>query len=72
MLENGTLWDNDIWDKLLLLSADQDLIVYPRIAFKQGILKLKYKGDDRFSIHKVVKWEAIHVLHFIIEHFDAK
>ena len=72
LLENGTLWDNDIWDKLLLLSADQDLIVYPRIAFKQGILKLKYRGDDRFSIHKVVKWEAIHVLHFIIEHFDPK
>lgn len=55
LLESGTLLDSDIWDKLLLLSADQDLIVYPRIALKQGILRIKFKGDDKFSLHKVIK-----------------
>mmetsp|Transcript_24550 Transcript_24550/g.21789 ORF Transcript_24550/g.21789 Transcript_24550/m.21789 type:complete len:84 (+) Transcript_24550:790-1041(+) len=55
LLEVGSQLDRDLWDKLLILSADHDLIVYPRIAMKQGLLSLKYKDEDKFSLHRVVK-----------------
>lgn len=34
LLEAGAQLDLDIWEKLLILAADHDLIVYPRIALK--------------------------------------
>lgn len=34
LLEAGSQLDLDIWEKLLILAADHDLIVYPRIALK--------------------------------------
>ena len=55
LLEVGSHLDRDLWDKLLILSADHDLIVFPRISMKQGLLSLKYKKEDKFSLHKVVK-----------------
>lgn len=55
LLETGSELDKDIWDKLLLLSVEHDLIVYPRIAFKRNLLSLKYRNEDSFSLHKVVK-----------------
>lgn len=72
LLETGSQLDSDIWDKLLILSANHDLIVYPRIALKQGLLRLRYKNEENFSLHKVIKCEAIHVLQFIIEHMEPK
>jgi len=72
LLEVGSHLDKDIWDKLLILAADHDLIVYPRIAIKQNILSLRYKDEDHFSIHKVIKCEAINLLQYICEHYDRK
>jgi len=55
LLEAGSELDRDIWDKLLMLAAEHDLIVYPRVALKQGLLSIRYKSEDQFSLHKVVK-----------------
>lgn len=72
LLQAGAELDKDIWDKLLVLSADHDLIVYPRIAHKREILSLKFRDEDRFSIHKIVKCEAINIIKFIVQNVDPK
>jgi hypothetical protein len=72
LLEAGSHLDRDIWDKLLILAADHDLIVYPRIANKLGILSLRYKNDESFSLHKVIKCEAINLLQFLTSHLEAR
>ena len=72
LLEAGSQLDRDLWDKLLILSADHDLIVYPRIAMKQNILSLKYKNDEKFSLHRIIKWESINLLRYILQSCDPK
>jgi len=72
LLEYGAQLDKDLWDKLLILSVDHDLIVYPRIALKNGTLSLKFKGEERFSLHKVVKSTARNLLQFLIQNVDEK
>lgn len=39
---------------------------------KYGLLSLKYKNDDKFSLHKVIKCSAINLLQYLTEHLEGK
>ena len=70
LLEAGAELDPDIWDKLCLLAAEHDLMVYPRLAHKHGYLNIKYRNELTFSLYKVIKCDAINVARFIVKNMD--
>ena len=65
-IENGYILskENVVWDKLLTLSLNKDLVDYFKLAFKFGINFNQPMHPVKVSLHKVIYSSAVNILHF--------
>jgi len=64
LLERGAILDIELWDKLLTLSLNKDLVDYFKLAFKFGINFNQPMHPVKVSLHKVIYSSAVNILHF--------
>jgi hypothetical protein len=72
LLERGAVIQEEIWHKLLILSLNQDLLCYPRLALKAGINLHHPEESTKISLHKAVACDALKVLKFYADNFEKQ
>ena len=64
LLERGAILRPDLWDQLLTLALNQDLVRYFEIAYKFGLSLSQPLHPVRVSLHKAICSQALNVLDF--------
>jgi hypothetical protein len=70
ILEKGAELEEDLWHKLLILSLNYDLVVYPQLAYKAGINLNNFNDETKISLHKAVCCQTINILKFYQDTYD--
>lgn len=72
MIERGVKVEKDIWDKLLVMAINNDIMTYFRLAFMKEINLHDPLNKDKPSLHKAVCMSSQKILKFYASVFTPK